>query len=96
MAEKDDKKELKQALVAWFKQSRMSLVDFARWMDYGYQYAWNLIRGNAPVTDALLGRFAQIFGPEETEKLLTLAGYDRKAVDVLNLGASRGQSVKGE
>ena len=43
-------------------------------MKFGYQRAWNLLNGKAPVTVEVLGRFLLAFGPDASADLLNLAG----------------------
>lgn len=48
-------------------------------MNFGYQRAWNLLNGKAPVTVEVLGRFLLAFGPAASGELLQLAGSPNDA-----------------
>lgn len=48
-------------------------------MNFGYQRAWNLLNGKAPVTVEVLGRFLLAFGADASGQLLDLAGSPNDA-----------------
>lgn len=48
-------------------------------MNFGYQRAWNLLNGKAPVTVEVLGRFLLAFGADASADLLELAGSQNDA-----------------
>jgi hypothetical protein len=74
MAEFDGKK-LKAGLQAWAAENEISINDFRKQMDYGYAYAWDLLRGKAIFSVEAFGRFILGYGILAGQELMQLAGY---------------------
>ena len=59
----------KAALQAWATANRITPADFSRAMTYSYNHAYQLLRGDAPITDEMLGRFVLAYGFEAAAPL---------------------------
>jgi hypothetical protein len=84
MALQEKTPELKHALQIYCTRKMIDTATLAEILQCGYQHAWNLLNGKAPVTVETLGRFLLGFGAEESAALLKLAGSpndrDRRTV----------------
>jgi hypothetical protein len=66
--------DLKQGLSTWASLNQIRPSDFARAMGYTPAYAWNLLRGSAPVTLPTVGLFLLRYGIKATSEFLELSG----------------------
>lgn len=64
---------LTNALLVYCATHEISTRSLADQMGVIYQYAWNLLNGNNPMTYSALGRFLLAYGPQEAKELLELA-----------------------
>lgn len=62
--------DLKAALQRWAEEKGISPAEFARALDYSYNHAYQLLRGDLPVTVETIGRMALAFDAQEVQKLL--------------------------
>lgn len=60
----------KAALVEWAEKNEVTPANFALDMDYTYNHAYQLLRGDAEVTPEMLGRFIITYGTEAAQPLV--------------------------
>lgn len=53
---------LKAALRKWADDRGLTPADFARATGYSYNHAYQLLKGEMPVTDATVGRLVMVWG----------------------------------
>lgn len=64
MIEQEEPSEWKSRLQGWAERNGVSPADFSRATGYSYNYAYQLLRGSAPVTNDTLGRIVRAYGAD--------------------------------
>lgn len=72
----DSRGDLKAGLRTWAEEHQISPADFARMTGYSYNHAYQLLRGEAAVTDQVIGRITVTYGPEAAAEILKEASAD--------------------
>ena len=66
----DNPTQMTARLRAWAEQNKISPAEFARAMDYSYNHAYQLLRGNVEVTENTLGRLALAYGADAVAEIV--------------------------
>ena len=61
-----EQQKAKQALRTWAAANQIGPVEFHRQTGFTYQHAWNILRGNRPITEKTLGRLLIVW-PEAAQ-----------------------------
>jgi plasmid maintenance system antidote protein VapI len=56
---------MNEALEKWLERQGMSQAELARRLGYSAFYVNQVVRGKREVSDSFIGRFVQVFGPDE-------------------------------
>jgi plasmid maintenance system antidote protein VapI len=64
---------LKRALQQWAEENGIKPPEFARRMDYSYQHAYRLLRGDLDVTNDTIGRLVLNYGTDAVAEITALA-----------------------
>lgn len=70
------KLSLKEAVTLWCQIKGVGIPEFQEKMNYTYQHAWGLLRGEREFTDAALGGFVKSFGTEAAREVLVMCGLE--------------------
>lgn len=62
---------LTAALRAWAEEQQISPADFARKMDYSYNHAYQILRGDKVATLETLGRLALKYGADAVSNVVS-------------------------